>query len=177
VLDEQGRFRSDGSAPRINVYAAADRQKLLSLGEFPELAGRDIRWARTGMTLEKCLHLIPAANLIVTLAPSSDELILRRLDVTAAMDKAGIEYLFITSMPPRVAQRGHTYAYPIAVKSKRGGVQYTLDSAPDGMTLSAEGRLEWKVPETAPLRKAGVIVTVKDASGREVYHAFDVAVR
>ena len=65
----------------------------------------------------------------------------------------------------------------MAIKSKRGSVRYKLDSGPDGMTVSDDGQLEWKVPDAVSTPKAGVIVTIKDASGREVYHAFDIAVR
>ena len=67
--------------------------------------------------------------------------------------------------------------YEIAVKSRRGGVHYTLDSGPTGMSLSDDGKLVWSVPASQPRGRQGVIVTIKDASGEEVMHSFNITVR
>ena len=58
---------------------AANRQLLITLNDLHELVGRPIHYNVKGLTLEKCLHLIPDANLLLTLNAASDELILPAL--------------------------------------------------------------------------------------------------
>ena len=55
----------------------------------------------------------------MTIPARRDQLVLRRLGVTAALDKVGIDYLFVSSLPPAVSPGG-TFTYPITVESKRG---------------------------------------------------------
>jgi hypothetical protein len=45
------------------------------------------------------------------------------------------------------------------------------------MTLSDDGKLQWSVPMGEPAGRQGVIITVKDASGQERLHSFNIAVR
>ena len=132
---------------------------------------------RETMTIDKRLHFFPTANLLVNVSAARDQLILHRLDLTAALEKAGIDYLYVTSLPPTLAAPGSTLSYAIAVKSRRGGVHCTLDSGPEGMTLSDDGKLQWNMPAGEPLGRQGVIITIKDASGQEILHSFNIAIR
>ena len=75
-----------------------------------------------------------------------------------------------------VADPGKPYRYPITVQSKKGGIKFSLDSGPAGMTLSKDGVLSWQVPTSAEPGPAGVIVTIEDASGQNVFHTFNVQV-
>jgi hypothetical protein len=43
------------------------------------------------------------------------------------------------------------------------------------MTISQTGRITWTVPSSAD-KECAVIVTIKDASGQEVFHTFNVTV-
>ena len=94
----------------------------------------------------------------------------------AALNNAGIDYLFVDSLPVTAADPGKPYRYPITVKSKKGGVRFTLDSGPEGMTLSKDGVLTWNVPAHFEAGPAGVIVTVEDSAGQNVFHTFNVQV-
>ncbi len=44
------------------------------------------------------------------------------------------------------------------------------------MAVALDGRLQWKVPEDQPAGPVGVVVTIRDASGQEIFHAFTVRV-
>ena len=156
------------------IYTLADKRLLVTLPVFEEMNTPD-QWARYKLTLDKRFLFVPAANLIVTLADTHNQLFLRRFNVMEALDKAGLDYLFVASAPERSAQRGKRYAYQMVVRSKKGGMQYALDSGPKGMTLSASGRLEWQVPADANAQE-NIIVTVRDASGQEVFHSFQLNV-
>ena len=56
----------------------------------------------------------------------------------------------------------------------RGGVTFTHDSGPKGMSVPAEGVVTCAVPADFPAGERDVILTVRDKSGREVFHTFAV---
>ena len=53
---------------------------------------------------------------------------------------------------------------------------FALENGPKGMTVSATGEVRWKVPRAFDDKTAGVIILVKDATGRELFHVFDINV-
>jgi S1-C subfamily serine protease len=169
------RPNRDGSARSvIAIYTTGDRRLLVTLSDFDELKADG---GNPALTIEKRIHLLPAANLLVTLSDTRDELILRRFSITDVLEKAGIDYLFVASTPSRTAEKGQTWSYRPDVKSKRGGVKVKLESGPEGMKISSDGKIEWPVPPEFATSSAGVILNVSDASGQEVYHTFNLTVR
>ena len=48
-------------------------------------------------TVEKRFHLVPAANLLITIPFTNDRLVLRTLDIGKALDELGGDYFFVTS--------------------------------------------------------------------------------
>jgi hypothetical protein len=176
---ESGSPRSKpGNCATVSVYTTLDKRLLITLPEFSEVSrGQQYGFRPEGLPVEKRIHFFPSANLILTVGDTRDQLVLRRFVVTDALDKAGIDYLFVASTPPRVALKGQPYTYQPDVKSKRGGVKVSLDSGPEGMTIDGSGSLHWNVPDSFAGASAGVILSVKDASGQEIYHTFNVAVR
>jgi hypothetical protein len=113
---------------------------------------------------------------IVVLPTSNDQIVLHKFDVDAALDKSGLDYLFVTSQPPRSVKTGAVFGYKIEVKSKKGPVTYKLDSAPKGMEVSKDGMVTWKVPTDLAEGNQEVILTVRDAAGQEVFHTFALRV-
>jgi len=160
----------------LSIYAAADRKLLFSIPADEDFGMNPyVRVPIQGQTLlgyEKRLHFFPSANLLVTVSSSRDELRLERLRILDELNKSGIDYLYVDSLPVMSISPGSTYSYAIQVKSKRGGVKLSLDSGPDGMTLSPEGRISWHVPPSLKEVEVPVIVSVKDASDQEIYHSF-----
>jgi S1-C subfamily serine protease len=171
-----GRPRANA---RVSVYATNDRRLLTVLPEFQELTRPQLSEIanRPELPTEKRVHFMPASNLILTVTETRDELVLRRFSIADALDKAGVDYLFVTTSPARSAERGQTYTYRPSALSKRGGVKISLDGGPEGMTLSADGVVEWPVPRNYKPDSASVILSVKDASGQEIYHTFTLSVR
>src|SRR5262249_57896922 len=125
---------------------------------------------------DRRVHFIPDAKLLVTIPDTKDKLVLHRFDLDAALDKAGIDYLFVTSRPPALAGKGIEYRYQIAVKSKKGGVKYKLDAAPKGMSVSPAGLVRWSVPADLDDKDVDVILSVTDASGQEALHTFKIGI-
>ena len=76
------------------------------------------------------VFLAPQHGRLVTLARPRDSLVVRKFDIIAAMNRAGIDYLFVDSVPPLLARPGETYRYAIRVKSKAGGVEFHTRQRP-----------------------------------------------
>jgi hypothetical protein len=123
--------------------------------------------------VDKRGYFIPDAKLLVHIPLTNDQLILHRLDIEAGLEKSGIDYLFVVSRPPVKAKKGATYRYQLAVKSKKGGVKYRLESAPKGMKVTAAGLLTWDVPANAE-GGVDVVLTIGDRTGQEVFHTFRI---
>jgi S1-C subfamily serine protease len=124
----------------------------------------------------KQVYFIPDAKVIAVLPVSNDQVVLHKFDADAALEKSGLEYLIITSQPPREVKAGATFTYPIKVKSKNAKVSYQLDSGPKGMTVSEAGVVTWAVPADAPAGAQDVILTVRDGSNQEVFHTFTLRI-
>jgi hypothetical protein len=161
----------------LSVHCASDGNKL---GTFPYLDALEglVDW-QSGQTQEFHRHvfLIPVANLLVILPFNKDRLVLHRFDLDGLLAKSDVDYLFVQSHPVTTAVRGQQYSYPLAVRSKKGGVKVKLKSGPEGMSVTPAGRLTWPVPKDFAGKEAEVVLTLSDASGQEVFHSFKLSVR
>ena len=161
-----------GGQAELTVFANADPKRLVTLRDLPEL--------NQGATLpnHKRIFLIPAAEVLVTVGPGSDHLILRRFDMAKALADEGIDFLFVTSAPVQITSRGKTWRYPVVVRSRQGGVKMTLQSAPDSMKIDAQGEIRWRVPRNAVSgQEVPVIVEISDQSGQVIFHTFRIFIQ
>lgn len=131
---------------------------------------------KSSLTIQQRVHLIPRANVLVAVGKGSDSLILRSFDLMQALEDEGIDYLIMESTPRRRAERDTEYNYPMKVRSRKGSVKFSLQVAPEGMTISSEGVLTWNVPRKYEGSEAPVIVQVSDDSGREIIHSFRLSI-
>jgi hypothetical protein len=167
---------AEGDTPgSMSLYLVGNDQPLVKNLGIPHSIKCD-GWARELFGPWKRIYFIPRAELLVVFPPSNDRLELHRLNLTAAMDASGLDYLLVTSQPPRVAKAGQLFEYPIIVQSKQGKVEYSLSSGPKGMEVSPMGLVRWDVPEDPSAAEEDVILTVKDASDREIFHTFKLRI-
>lgn len=159
----------------VSVFVVGDTRPLLSLGDL-DLGVRSDPFRPDAMSISQRLHFIPSAKMIVAAPNTNDKLVLHRFDMQEALDKAGIDYLFVDSSPPAYAVRGEAYSYPVVVKSKKGVLKLNLDSGPEGMKISPTGTLSWNVPKGFAGRETDVILTIGDKAGQEIFHTFRIAV-
>ena len=132
-------------------------------------------WDRDPYGPWRRVFFIPEAKIIVVLPVSNDRVVLHKFDLDDALEKSGLDYLFVVSQAPRSTKAGETLTYPIKVKAKNAKVTYQLDSGPKGMEVSAAGVVTWAVPADATGDQE-VILTVRDGAGQEVFHTFTVKV-
>jgi serine/threonine protein kinase len=154
--------------PVVEMAVYTDqRQRLFSLKDLDELkAGSDLHW-------EKRVHYYPNAGLLVTLGGQKDRLLLRRIDLAAQLEQSGADYLAVVSRPP-LARPGTLFSYKLDIRSKKGGVKVKLESGPEGLTVTPDGRVSWAVPANKDQPVADVLLTVTDMSGQEVSHTFTI---
>jgi predicted Zn-dependent protease with MMP-like domain len=172
----------NNTKPSVAVYMTGDARPLVTLSDIDGLAapargGDPFDRARSSLPVDKRLFLVPMAKLLVTIPATADKLHLQRFDLDEALEKAGIDYLLVTSPPVTSAVKGQEYAYPLAVKAKKGGVKYKVESGPEGMKVSPEGRVTWAVPKDFAEAEVNVILTVSDAAGQEVFHTFKIGIK
>jgi hypothetical protein len=163
-----------GKNQPLSLYVVGDARKLADVPALDVFAEKE-EGLRNDFTLDKRVHFLPDAKLILTIPGSKDRLVLQRFDVDEALQKSALDYLFVTSQPPRVANKGTAYVYQLEVKSKKGGVQYRLESGPKGMGITKGGLLWWRVPADAAAADVPVIISIRDGSGQELFHTLSLA--
>lgn len=148
------------------------------LFDLTALAGLDVpakhnQATAKGLQLHNRVFLVPDAKAVAVLHGSADAVTIHKLDPEAALEKAGVDFLFVTGRPP---VRGAAYRYTPEVRSRKGGVKVKLVSGPAGMAVDADGTVTWAVPAGLADASVAVVLTVSDASGREPTHAFALPV-
>ncbi len=144
---------------------------------FPERTGEPVpfpphqEFTKSSFTLDKRIVFAPNLGYILFTPLTSDRLIHRKFDLKDLLDKSGKEYLLVTSSAPTRAKAGSQWQYPITALAKTGTLSYSLQAAPEGMKLTPEGLLTWKIPAGIQGR-APVKVRVTDGGEKELQHSF-----
>jgi len=154
----------------LNVHFTGDDRALATLAgvELPKAN----QWDRDTFGADKRIMFIPDADLIVTVPDGEDRLVLHRFNLEKELQDSVVDYLVITSHPPKSCGRDAVYNYKVKVMSKKGGVKYRIDSGPKGMTISEDGELRWRVPLALTASTQNVVIGVKDATGQEKFQSF-----
>ncbi len=160
----------------LSLYAAGDARPLARLPLLDGLQGINLREPGP-LPLDKRIHLLPDAKCIVLIPAPNDRLVLYRFDPEEALEKAGIDYLLVTSRPPPEVARGESFRYQVVARAKRGPMAYRLESAPQGMAVARDGLITWAVPADFAAKEVTVLLTVRDAAGQECHHTFTLGVR
>lgn len=161
----------------ITVYACGSTIPLAKAGKFPGfplemIPDRIGHWTKELFTLDKQVIFDPIHGRLIIIPMSLDKIIHRPFNMKSIMESAGIDFLLVTSRPSLTAPRGKPWAYQVQTLSKAGGVSCTLESGPEGMVITADGRISWTPTQAG--RRESVIVLVKDTGGGQVYHNFEV---
>jgi hypothetical protein len=165
--DPLGRPFADQPAKPLRASVHLDRSSR-PLFTLPELNG-----LTTGSTpLGQRVFFLPAAKLLVVLSNSGDQLIVHRFALDALLAKSDVDYLFIMNRNPGTALRGEEFRHTVEVKSRKGDVKFSLEAAPMGMSIDANGTIKWAVPKDFAEKEVSVILMITDKSGQEIIHSF-----
>jgi hypothetical protein len=153
-------------------------------GGFPAPDGTTIRpddlgpgaygEGRNHLTLDRRICFAPALDYILFVPHSNDRIVQRKFDLKKALDESGEDYLMLVSVPPTRGRAGAAWEYQLKTIAKNGPMKYELPKAPDGMAVSAEGKLTWTPPKGV-IGRAPVEVKATDAKGKVVRQVFEVS--
>jgi hypothetical protein len=153
------------------LYYAPTRRAILTVSPLQEFIGS------VDSTAHRRVWLFASSNRLVSVSPHQPELIIRPLDVAAAMGAAGGDFLCVRSAPPHFTRGGSLLRYQAdAISSHSGPIRYSLVGGPPGMAISDSGLLTWQVPSTASGRVLAVRLKVRDTAGVEGHQDFIVTV-
>jgi mono/diheme cytochrome c family protein len=173
------RFFLAASGLQVSICTTSDRRRVFSVTE-KSMQGMNRASGPTSWFLfnreEARVRFLPDANLLVFLPMDDKQIVVRPFDLMRELEKDGKEYLFLPSRPKTHAKAGTLFVYQIEVKSKSAGVTYKLENGPEGMTASAGGEVRWNVPPGQAGKTTPVIISVKNAGGKESLHTFDLTV-
>jgi WD40 repeat protein/S1-C subfamily serine protease len=162
----------------VRVHEASNGSELVTAHDLNEMvsASANERGDSDAMTIDKRFHFIPAANLLITVPPSNDRLVLRRLSLEQGIARSAKPILVVTSASELSARPGQRLAHQIQVRSSKGGVAYDLTLGPEGLSVSPDGVLKWQVPLTAEKKEYEAVLTVSDNSGKKTFHTIKIKV-
>jgi hypothetical protein len=133
----------------------------------------DWLWGTT-IAFDHHVFLIPDAKLLAVLPISKDRLVLYRFDLDALLLRSEIDYLFVGNDLPAHVVAGTTFTHELDVKSKKGGVKFKVESGPDGLSVSPDGKLTWAVPSGLVGKDVEITFVIADASGQEKRQSFNM---
>ena len=81
----------------------------------------------------------------------------------------------ITSQAVTTATEDNQYTYDLVVQDDDNNLTFSLNSAPEGMTISNVGSIKW-LPTEGVLRSGDVIVSVNDGVNDSVLQSFEIEV-
>ena len=173
--------RAGRDSPRrspFTVHAAGDGTPLLTVHGLDEMSviARVRDWFSGGLATDKRFLFIPAAQLLITIPPTNDRVLLRRLEIDKALEKAGADELFVTTPLLLLVTAGHQLDHQIMAKSKKGGIKYSLTNGPDGLTVTPDGKVKWLVPASLKGQEVEAVLTVEDATGQERFRKITIKI-
>jgi hypothetical protein len=170
--------QGDEAGGRVTLFYQGNFKPFATIANIDGVVSEQIAYGRNRDSLpySKRVFLIPSANLIVSVPQTNDRLVLHRVDMMQLLDKSPINYLLVASAPPAQVGVGKELQYKIEARSKKGGVTFSLEAGPKGMTVSPQGNLQWAVPADAAPGEEAIIVAVRDSTGQEVFHTFRLRV-
>ncbi|MBA4016988.1 MAG: hypothetical protein C0483_07375 [Pirellula sp.] len=166
-------LRPGAEAPPLTLHVQGEKSPLLTLQEIDlPKPSDDPNAKRHPMSeLDKQILLLPAAEALVTIPQSSDQITIHRFQLDEELHREESAPLFVASVPPSAVKPGADFQYQVVAKSKRGGLKYRLESGPAGMTVSPTGLVTWKAVRVGEPEVIGIIA-VSDDSGEEIFHTF-----
>ncbi len=158
------------------VHSAADGSPLFKVYGLDEMAGTDTKaeWHGDDFTTDKRFHLIPAAEVLITIPASNDRVVMRSPKL--GLEGAGGDRLLVVSPPDVAAVAGQKLVHQIVARSKPGGITFALVRGPEGLAVAPDGTVTWAVPAGQKKGEATAVVSVGDASGAERFHTLKIHV-
>jgi hypothetical protein len=156
---------------KMTIHQSGKTAPISQVGEFPDWpSGED----RRPLDEDRRILFLPQHQRIALIPKDDKQIIIRNFDLKAILDAADVDYLVVKSLPGKTARLGEAWTYQMDVISRAGGMKYELQLGPDGMKVSDAGLVTW-TPKKKPDGAVTVIIHIRDESGEETFHKFDVS--
>ncbi|MDB5329259.1 MAG: hypothetical protein JWP03_410 [Phycisphaerales bacterium] len=160
----------------VSIVSAADRQVLFTVREMEPVTGGGIGTVIGRLGNESRVRYLPGQKLIVCIPDSDDRIVIHPFDLPGSLQGTGADYLFVISVPPGRVPADSTLEYQVQTLASAKKLKYALSDGPKGMTLSNDGKLQWKAAMPEDRGKAHALITVADDSGQEAVQRLDLQV-
>jgi hypothetical protein len=169
--------RVDKEHDQAGIWMTSNLKPLYIIKEIESIAGGQYYGQLAAFEgREPRIRFLPSFNMLVMLPKDNQHVVLRKFNLSDALNESGENYLYIVSSPMPHARAGEDYNYKIQVLSKNGELRYEPAPKVDGMEISEKGELRWKVPPRLYGKTQHVVIKVRDSSGKEAEQAFDVTI-
>jgi hypothetical protein len=139
---------------------------------FPKLETSREQEASSGLLLDKRLFFFVERNLIVTVPDSNDRIVLQGCNLRNEMKLSKSNFLFVSSAPPIKFLTGKMFSYQLHVEANNKRISYKLMDAPQGMEISKDGLISWKVPSIVQEETVSVVVSITNDQEDQCLEAF-----
>ncbi len=125
---------------RVTAHRLTDGRTLATLGDLG-IAPRDEQLLDGGLTFDQRVQFLPLERTIAVIPDGARQVVLHPFDTDAALAVSDPDYLLVVSGPPDPTPRGRALAHQVAVRSRRGGVTFRVESGPPGLAVGPEGKV------------------------------------
>jgi len=133
-------------------------------------------WNDGDLSFDRRIHLIPQLQILATLPPTNDKIILRPFPFGENSKTDTENFLYVSSVPPVGATPDIPYVYEIEWHSSAGNVRFEKVAGPENLKISNKGKIEW-LPETADTgNRHQVVLRLVDGDDDSRYHSFTISV-
>ena len=143
-------IRNSGTKPKAFVLNTGDGRPMFSLSQFPDR----FRYEYGYNPAKPTAIFLPKENTIAFIQGDLAKVTIRELNWQSELAKADSTYFFFNNRPNTSVKTGETFKYKVTGFTNVKELQYSLEQAPDGMTISSTGEINWEIktkPEVTPV--------------------------
>jgi hypothetical protein len=162
------RYRSydPTGAVTASLHSSGDATRLLTIPALAEMTGFKVEdWYSGRLGVDNRFHYVPAARLLITIPPTNDRLVLRRVETEPAIAQTGA--IVVLSQPLVNAVAGRPLHMRVIAKSSAGQVKFTLAEGPKGLSVSPDGQISWQQPVQSDGEPLEMVLSLSDPAGRK----------
>lgn len=155
------------SAGKVSVFLSNDHQVIASFNIN----------ARVDLYGRQSMDLLPISDqkVLITLSDSRQEVLFRPFDPFGDLAKSNLDYLLVTSNPPKEIKAGTKMTYEVKTLTNGKKVSLELMDAPKEAKIEGMNII-WDVPATATA-PGEFLVKVSNDNGEDTFHSFKVNIQ
>ncbi len=167
-------FLSIGTVAGPQVFQTGGKSPIVTLDKLEGFATGNDQWTQSHFTSDRRVVFAPRLGYLAFLTATNDQLVLRPFNLKEELSRSGVDYLIVTSSPNDVIRSGSVWNYQIEVSQKnKSPLKFSLQSAPDGMSISNAGVMKWAVPKSLK-GPENIIVLIENENHDSTFHSFEL---